>query len=163
MRYRDRPGIRRLESTNTDDWQEAQRQLRERLQARDNNTLATVSRGEQLTVGEWADFFIENYSKPPIRATKTHDVNENALKSLRSVFGSIKLTEIDATGIESHIRNRLKQRKRVRRKSGVVELGLLKPATVHQEFQALRRILSVAVKRSSAHRTPAPLSSSRSS
>jgi integrase len=29
----------------------------------------------------------------------------------------------------------------------VVELGLLKPATVHQEFRVLRRILSVAVKK----------------
>src|ERR1700743_3879719 len=83
MRYRDRDGIRRLESTNTDDWQEAQRQLRERLQARGNKTLATVRRGEQLTFGEWADFFIDNYSKPPHRAVKTHEVNENALKTLR--------------------------------------------------------------------------------
>jgi len=147
MRYRDRSGCRRLESTNTEDWQEAQRQLRERLQARDNNTLATIRKGEQLTFGEWADFFTENYSKPPIRAIKTHEVNENALKTLRPMFGSMKLTEIDATGIEIHIRNRLKQRKRVRRKSGVVELGLLKPATVHQEFRVLRRILSVAVKK----------------
>lgn len=97
--------------------------------------------------GEWADFFIENYSKPPNRAVKTHEVNENALKTLRPVFGSMKLTEIDATKVEMHLRTRLKQRKRVRRKSGVVELGLLKPATVHQEFRVLRRILSVAVKK----------------
>jgi integrase len=147
MRYRDRDGSRRLESTHTEDWQEAQRQLREWLQARDNNTLATVRRGEQLTFGEWADFFIENYSKPPIRSAKTHEANENALKTLRPVFGAVKLTEIDGTDIERHLRNRLKQRKRVRRKSGTIELGLLKPATVHQEFRILRRILSVAVKK----------------
>ena len=36
MRYRDKAGRRRLESTQTEDWQEAQRCLRERLQARDN-------------------------------------------------------------------------------------------------------------------------------
>ncbi len=147
MRYRDRSGARRLESTNTRDWQEAQRQLRERLQARDNNTLVTLRRGEQLTFNEWADFFVENYSKPPIRAEKTHEVNDNALKTLRPAFGTMKLTEIDAAGIEVHLRNRLKQRKRVRRKSGTVELGLLKPATVHQEFRVLRRIFSVAVKK----------------
>jgi len=46
MRYRDRSGGRRLESTHTEDWQDAQRQLRERLHARDNNTLATVRKGE---------------------------------------------------------------------------------------------------------------------
>ena len=52
MRYRDRSGGRRLESTHTEDWQDAQRQLRERLHARDNNTLATVRKGEQrLTTG----------------------------------------------------------------------------------------------------------------
>ncbi len=77
MRYRDRSGCRRLESTHTEDWQEAQRQLRERLQARDNNTLHIVRKGEQLTFGEWADFFLENYSKPPIRAASTHEANEN--------------------------------------------------------------------------------------
>jgi hypothetical protein len=93
MRYRDRSGCRRLESTHTEDWQEAQRQLRERLQARDNNTLHIVRKGEQLAFGEWADFFLENYSKPPIRAASTHEANENALKSLRPVFGPMKMPE----------------------------------------------------------------------
>ncbi len=147
MRYRDRSGCRRLESTHTEDWQEAQRQLRERLQARDNNTLHIVRKGEQLAFGEWADFFLENYSKPPIRAASTHEANENALKSLRPVFGPMKMTEIDATQIEIHLRNRLKHRKHVRRREGIAELGLLKPATVHQEYRILRRIFSVAVKK----------------
>jgi hypothetical protein len=160
MRYRDRSGGRRLESTHTEDWQDAQRQLRERLHARDNNTLATVRRGEQLTFNEWADFFVENYSKPPIRAEKTHEVNDNALKTLRPAFGPMKLAEIDATGIELHLRHRLNQRRRVRRKSGVVELGLLKPATVHQEYRVLRRILSVAVKKKLCPANPCAGSSS---
>jgi hypothetical protein len=34
MRYRDRDGKRRLESTGTEDWYEANRVLRDRLQAR---------------------------------------------------------------------------------------------------------------------------------
>ncbi|HWE50841.1 MAG TPA: tyrosine-type recombinase/integrase [Bryobacteraceae bacterium] len=46
-----------------------------------------------------------------------------------------------------HLRNRLKQHRHARPKSGIVELGLLKPATVHQEFRVLRRIFSVAVKK----------------
>jgi hypothetical protein len=61
MRYRDRDGRRRLESTHTEDRQEAQRALRERLQARDENTLDIVRKGESLTFGEWTDFFLENY------------------------------------------------------------------------------------------------------
>lgn len=147
MRYRDRSGRRRFESTQTEDWHEAQRKLRERLQARDNNTLHVVRKGEQLLFNEWADFFLEHYSKPPIRAAKTHEANQAALKTLRPVFGPMKITEIDATEIELHLRSRLQQRRRVRRKAGVVELGTLKPTTVHQEFRVLRRIFSVAVKK----------------
>jgi integrase len=147
MRYRDKSGCRRLESTQTEDWQEAQRQLRERLQARDNNTLDIVRKGEQLLFGEWADFFLEHYSKPPIRAAKTHEANESALKTLKPAFGPMKMTEIDATQIEFHLRSRLQHRRRVRRKAGIIELGTLKPATVHQEFRVLRRIFSVAVKK----------------
>ncbi|MDP2735887.1 MAG: hypothetical protein Q8P12_06815, partial [bacterium] len=138
MRYRDKAGRRRLESTQTEDWQEAQRCLRERLQARDDHTLDALRKGQQLTFGEWADFFLANYSKPPIRAAKTHEANETALKSLRSVFGAMKMVEIGAAQIEAHLRWRLEQRKRVRRKSGTVELGFLKPATVHQEYRVLR-------------------------
>ena len=40
IRYRDRNGNRRRESTLTEDWREAQKKLRERLDARDNNVLA---------------------------------------------------------------------------------------------------------------------------
>jgi integrase len=148
MRYRDKTGRRRLESTHTEDWQEAQRELRERLQARDNNTLHVVRRGEQLTFGEWADFFLENYSKPPIRAAATHVANKAALRTLIPMFGTMKLVAIDASLIEAHLRDRLRHGRRVHRKAGVVELGIIKATTVHQEFRVLRRIFSVAVKKS---------------
>jgi len=147
MRYRDNAGRRCLESTNTTDWEEAQRQLRERLQSRDSNTLEFFRKGKQLTFDELADFFLQNYSKPPIRAPKTHEANENALKTLTPAFGSLKLIEIDATKIEIHLRNRLGQKRHVRRKAGKVALATLKATTVHQEFRVLRRILSVAVKK----------------
>jgi len=78
MRYRDKTGRRRLESTNTTDGDEAQKQMRERLAARDNNTLDTIRKGKELTFDEWADFFLENYSKPPIRAAATHEANLTA-------------------------------------------------------------------------------------
>ena len=57
MRYRDKTGARRLESTNTTDWNEAQRQMRERLSARDNNTLDSIRKGQQITFGEGWIFF----------------------------------------------------------------------------------------------------------
>ena len=46
MRYRDRAGILRKESTGVKDWQAAQRKLRDRLQARDGNVLDIVRKGE---------------------------------------------------------------------------------------------------------------------
>jgi len=63
------------------------------------------------------------------------------------MFGARKLVEIDASLIEGHLRNRLGQRRRVHRKEGVVELGIIKATTVHQEFRVLRRVFSVAVKK----------------
>src|ERR1017187_6612669 len=69
--YRNREGKRIRESTFTEDWQEAQRKLRERLQARDDKLLEIVRKGEQLQFSTWVDFFLENYSQPPLRAEKT--------------------------------------------------------------------------------------------
>jgi integrase len=147
MRYRDKDGTRRLESTNTVDWDEAQRQLRDRLAARDSNSLEVLRKGKNLTFDEWADFFLVNYSTPPIRARKTHEANENALRTLRPALGTCKLLEIGPNEIEVHLRSRLQAKRQVRRRAGIVEVGTLKATTVHQEFRVLRRILSVAVKK----------------
>ena len=50
IRYRDHTGTRREEPTGTADWKEAQKKLRERLQARDDNVLEIVRKGEELTI-----------------------------------------------------------------------------------------------------------------
>jgi len=147
MRYRDKEGIRRRESTLTEDWDHAQKCLRERLQARDNNTLLALRRGQDLTFGEWADFYLENFSKPPFRALKTHEVNQRALKHLRTMFEKTKLAELTADDIEMYLRGRLKQRVRVKARNGFVEKGVLKATTVHQELRVLRRMLNVAVRK----------------
>jgi integrase len=146
MRYRDKEGIRRRESTLAEDWGDAQKYLRERLQARDNNTLPALRRGQDLTFGEWADFYLENFSKPPFRALKTHEVNQRALKHLR-MFKNTKLAELTADDIEMYLRRRLKQRVRVKARDGFVEKGVLKATTVHQELRVLRRMLNVAVRK----------------
>jgi len=147
MRYRDKDGILRRESTNTEDWDEAQKRLRERLQARDNNTLPALRRGQDLSFGEWSDFYLENFSKPPFRAPKTHEINERVLKHLRAVFEDTKLAVLTADDIEGYLRRRLKQRVQVKAKDGFVEKGLLKATTVHQELRVLRRMLNVAVRK----------------
>jgi len=79
--------------------------------------------------------------------------NMNALKHLLPVFGDMKLANIKATQIEVHLRTRLKQRKKVHRKENSFP-GLLKPATVHQEFPHPASHLSVAVKKKLCQANP---------
>jgi len=147
IRYRDRNGVPRRESSQTADWQEANRRLRERLQARDDNLLEIVRKGETLTFGEWADQFLENYSKPPMRTQGTHEANERAVKHLKAAFGQSRLVDITADSIELYLRERLRQRVRVKTKIGYRELRPLKATTVHQEFRVLRYMLNVAVRK----------------
>ena len=101
MVYRDRSGKRIRESTFTEDWPEAQRKLRERLQARDDKILDVVRKGEHLQFSDWADFFLENYSKPPIRAEKTHEANGRAALHLKEAFGQRSVGDISADDIET--------------------------------------------------------------
>ena len=147
MVYRDRSGKRIRESTYTEDWQEAQKKLRERLQARDDNVLDVVRKGEQLQFSDWADFFLENYSKPPIRAEKTHEANERGCLHLKQAFGKRAVGDITVDDIELYLRKRLQTRIQVRTAGGVIEKDRLKPATVHQELRILRRMMNVAVRK----------------
>ena len=147
IRYRDRNGVPRRESSLTADWQEANKRLRERLQSRDDNLLEIRRKGETLTYGQWADFFLETYSKPPIRAAKTHEANGRCVMHLKTALGMSKLGDITADSIESYLRDRLRQRVRVKVKIGYRQLGPIKSTTVHQEFRVLRRMLNVAVRK----------------
>ncbi len=147
MRYRDSRGQRQLESTGCTDWQEANKKMRERLAARDNNILDVVRKGEHMLFKDWAEFFLENYSKPPIREPKTHEANQTAMKHLLNAFSAKPLASLNADEIELFLRSRLRQRVRRKTGDGFREFGLLKPATVHQEFRVLRRMLNVAVRK----------------
>jgi integrase len=147
MRYRDKSGERQLESTGCEDWQEANKKLRERLTDRDQNILEIVRKGEQLLFREWTDSFLQNYSQPPLREAKTHQANMRAVKHLNGSFASKPLAAISADEIEMYLRMRLRQRVRFKTVKGFIERGLVKPATVHQEFRVLRRILNVAVRK----------------
>jgi integrase len=147
MSYLDRDGKRIRESTFTQDWQEANRKLRERLHARDERVLDIVRKGEQMGFEAWVDFFLENYSKPPMRAAKTHDANMRASKHLKSAFQSHKLADLNADEIELYLRRRLRDRVRFKTGAGFIERQELKPATVHQELRVLRRMLNVAVRK----------------
>jgi len=147
IRYRDRKGIARRESSQTADWDEANKKLRERLLARDANLLEVVRKGETLTYGQWADSFLENYSKPPMRAEGTHEANKRCVKHLRAAFGATRLVDVTADSIDLYLRERLRERIRVKAKLGYKQLGTVKSTTIHQEFRVLRRMLNVAVRK----------------
>jgi integrase len=147
MRYRERDGSLRKESTLTNDWHEAQKKLRERLQARDGNFLEVVRKGENLTFGQWADFFLENYSKPPVREFKTHEANLRATKHLKLAFETRTLIDVTADDIELFLRERLRQRIKTKTSEGYRFGKTVKPNTVHQDLRVLRRILNVAVRK----------------
>lgn len=147
IRYRDRRGIARRESSQTTDWEEASKKLRERLLARDANLLEVVRKGETLTYGQWSDSFLENYSKPPMRAEGTHQANERCIKHLKAAFGATRLVDVTADSIDTYLRERLRAPVIVKMKLGYKELRIVKSTTVHQEFRVLRRMLNVAVRK----------------
>jgi len=145
-RYRNREGQIIKESTRRTDLQEAQRFLRNRLEARDEGKLPAILSGKNLTFSEWADWFLEMRSKPPFRSEKTHLMNMNTVKLLRPVFGDMRLSDITPEAVELYLKNRLNSRRRIHTKLGIQYRDRIKPTTVHLEFRVLRRMLNVAVK-----------------
>ena len=147
VRYRDAAGGIVRESTGTANRDEAERFLRDRLNARDDGSLGLLLEGKKLSFGEWGDWFLEHRSKPPFRSEKTHEMNVRALKHLRPVFGKLLLSEITAGAIEEYLKVRLETRRRIPTKLGSRHGRRLKPKTVHLEFSVLRRMLNVGVKK----------------
>ena len=147
MSYRDHEGKFRQESTGEREKGEAEKVLRKRLVARDEGLLPSAAPSGGITFNQWADWFLENRSKPPFRSENTHRQNLSALKFLRPRFGEKRLSDITVEDIEAYLMTRLNTGKRVYTKSGLQLRGRLKPATVHQELRILKRIMNVAVKK----------------
>jgi integrase len=82
-----------------------------------------------------------------MRAEKTHEANKRCIKHLTTAFGATLLVDITADSIDLYLRERLRERVRVKAKLGYKQLGAVKSATVHHEFRVLRRMLNVAVRR----------------
>ena len=116
-RYRNHEGQIVKESNGTTDRQEAERFLRERLDARDDGNLRAVLAGKNLTFYDWADWFLENRSKPPFRAEKTHLQNLRIVELFRPTFGSQRLPDISSEEIEHYLRRRLTSGRRIPKKS----------------------------------------------
>jgi hypothetical protein len=118
--YRDKSGKRQRESTFTQDGQEAHKKLRTRLEARDDNVLQVVRKGENLSFGDWTDFFLENYSKPLVRQLGTHAANLRCVQHLKNAFATWPLSKVGPDEIERYLRERPRQRVKVRLAKGYV-------------------------------------------
>jgi hypothetical protein len=81
---------------------EAERFLRDRLDARDDGHLSTVLNAKNPTFNHWAEWFLERRSKPPFRREGNHQQNLNAMKFLAPVFGEVALSYITAEAIEDY-------------------------------------------------------------
>jgi integrase len=147
VRYREANGKVVRESTGTEDPDQADRFLRDRLDARDDGSLSLLLEGKNLTLNEWADWFLKHRSKPPFRSAKTHEMNTRCLKELSPVFGEMLLADITARLIEEYLEARLQARRRIPTRFGYRFGDKLKPKSVHHEFAVLRRLLNVAVKK----------------
>jgi predicted membrane metal-binding protein len=89
--------------------------------------IRAVLSGKNLTFDDWADWFLENRSKPPFRAEKTHLQNFRIVELLRPTFGSQRLSDISSEEIEHYLRRRLSSGRRVPTKLGVQYRGTIKP------------------------------------
>jgi len=90
---------------------------------------------------------LENYSKPPVRQPGTHFANVRCVQHLKKAFATRRLTDVGADEIELYLRERLRQRVKVRIGKGYREEGFLKATTIHPEMRVLRRMLNVAVRK----------------
>ena len=79
----DQNGRFRQESTGRKEKGEAEKVMRKRLVARDEGLPPSTLPDGRITFNQWADWFLENRSKPPFRSEKTHRQNLSPLKLLR--------------------------------------------------------------------------------
>lgn len=70
-----------------------------------------------------------------------------AVKHLKETFAARTLAHVTADDIELYLRERLRQRIRIKTRLGYRQGRLVKATTVHQEFRVLRRMLNVAVRK----------------
>ena len=148
MRYRDRAGTRREESTGTEDWKEAQQETARAPPGAGRQRPGDRPQGRAAHVRAVGGVFLENYSKPPLRSQRRTRCNSARSCTSEGVRDQQSGRALDAMRSKAYLRHRLRQRVKRKTRAGFVERGVLKPSTVHQELRVLRRMLNVAVARS---------------
>ena len=122
MVYRDRNGKRIRESTFTEDWQEAQRKLAGTSPGQGRQHAGRRPERRATTFSDWADFFLENYSKPPIRAAEDpRSQRTRVIASQASVWETGGWEILPPMTSSSIFEGGLRQRVQVRTAGGVIE------------------------------------------
>ena len=99
-------------------------------------------------------FFLENYSRPPMRAEGTHRRTNGVSNTLRLHLAKFDWWTSLRTPLTFTFANVFAQPVVVKAKLGYKELRMVKSTTVHQEFRVLRRMLNVAVRKKLLARIP---------
>ena len=123
MRYRDQSadsdGLNQRGASN---WEDANKKLRERLNARDQNVLEVIRKGEQLFVPRngRGGFFLQNYSQNRHSAKQRHiKPIRAALKHLNRFVRICCWATLRADEIDLYLRSRLQQRVRCETLNGL--------------------------------------------
>jgi integrase len=141
IRYYDGRGRRRLETTKSSKREDAEKQLRKRLSAKDAGVLPEAAIGS-LTLKEATDDLIADYKTNKRKSLR--DVQGKITMHLLPFFGERrKMTSIGTPEIRRFIADRQSEE---RDDDGKITKRAAKPAEINRELAALRRAFNLAVQ-----------------
>ena len=121
-----------------------QAEVKEKLkQALEVNQNVDASKDQNITVGQWASLWFENYAKPSIRETTAEYYRNYIEKHIIPGIGKIKLRKLTTLDIQKFY-NKTKQGGRVQRYEGMKDLSLSNK-TIRGLHAMLRQCLEQAV------------------
>lgn len=109
---------------------EALKKMREAQNSKDNGLYFEPNK---VTVGEWMDIWLEEYSKPRIRPSSYVSRKLNIENHIKPILGKIKLQSLNTTQIQTFLNNLVSQKE-------------LNPSTVELDKAYLHTALDQAVK-----------------
>jgi integrase len=141
IRYYDGRGRRRLETTRSTERQEAEKQLRKRLSAKDAGVLPEAAIGS-LTVKDATDDVIADYKTNARKSLR--DVESKIRMHLLPFFGERRrMSSITTANIRAFIVERQREEMDA---NGKITKRAAKPAEINRELAALRRAFNLAVQ-----------------
>ena len=121
-----------------------QAEVKEKLKlAVEDNRKVDAAKGQDLTVGQWAVLWFENYAKPSIRESTAEYYRNYIEKHIVPRIGKIKLRKLTTLDIPKFY-NKSRESGRVQRYEGMKDLGLSNK-TIRGLHAMLRQCLEQAV------------------